>query len=1068
MAFEYTQAYLNSFRWAKSAYKYANGLLVDQKVNITENVLTSSIYSNLEQIPNSITTDSQWNLATNSTMSNMAGMYQSLETLNSYLLGIQDNTVSRLRQSENTLNQLEATVRSVKTYNQTGSSTLLTLNGGDYSWIETDFKFYTDADPLSTIPNEGVFVLGNSGVHSSVRSHTGFPGSLIIEKTLTSIIEHGDLSSVIDGTNISNWQAKSYNKSLLRTSPQDVPWVPSDYQQGLAIMMTAYLDRPIYISEIFINPSNDNPFYLLSVSWTPLGVKNFLDISTFTTATTGTTTFDSSKSTWTVAGGSGFATFTFDLSSHLSYSPSPGVVITPSATSLSGTRAQLNFSMQGVGNTTAGIRISWLDASGHVIDTQYLTDYINTLTQTYSLPDFIPSLSCSGKIDIGIFNSDDLTASVTFPRVEMLLGENIVTPAGGYRITKPTTITLPTTIHSNRISLVFAQTDPYRETSAISNGVTIPSMPLNRDLTNSLQKEINNQIDKLNFNGAQQNFFVYSIGLTELDFRYREFIPHGRLVSKPVNLSREVRNIWINADIDTYNGNNTSFYVYPYEDNEKFKYLLNPFLVQNSYSKQSSNQTGEILTILTSEEYNNGWGTDLSPTPMVLPEIPYTDTFNGTDQNGVVSLTYPASISRIKINKVQSWLDDNSIWPSYFDPNSTTIYSLNPIATGYPINTVPGTGLSIVQQLRKGTVPVIFEDLIINQDGYIPIKVTVRTSDWTAYPDTYGKPQQNIIKVALSEKLTLLSGGKTSTQTTSSNTTNPNNTPSVTTASVSSLTDLPALPSGWSWNKIGPQPNGKIKYTAVHNLLGYVPTTATNVQSGQTTKTTTNTTTTVYNGVFKTAFQNILTGKSGTFIDLWWQNPITGELVAISPANYDINTVDGTVSINSAPPPAFVADSLRISGDPTKVIVLANYKYISNQTNVTYYNDILDYITPSSSGLFGDVIRPFTTSYPVTRNMTDYISGTTPTLTPPNFDKLSNDYYPVIEYYVDSDNLLHFATSFWVEGDTPGEIEVDYFTLKLRPRVGVEVNRVNAPTSSNFIHAISLGVKEASIVPTQI
>ena len=911
------------------------------------------------------------------------------------------------------------------------------------------------------IPNESVFVLQNSGKFSAIRSYSGFPGTIKIEKSLTHLIETGDLANVIDGTDYSNWQVKSYTKSPLKAVPQDVSWLPADYQHGLAVMLTSYLDRPVYMSEIYIEPSNDNPFYLLGISWTPLGVKNFIDFSQFSTAyASSIVNYNSLTNVWKVVAATGFATLQFDLASNLSYTPSPGVVIVPAATALSGTRAQVKFSMQGVGSGRAGLRLSWLDASGNVIDTQYSTDYVNSLTDIYNLVDFIPALAATGQIDIGVFENSQTPLTVTFSQIELLLGENIFTPGGGMKISKPTTITLPTTVHSDRISLVLAQTDPYRETATVDNNFVMSTMPYDRFITPSIQKEINSQIGMLNSRGPQDNFFVYSLGLVELDFRYREFIPHGRLVSKPVHLSREIRNIWLNAEIDVYNGNDTTFNIYPYEDNEKFKYTLNPFLVQNADTKQSSFVEGEVLLILTTEELEAGWGDSVSPTPLILPEIPYTEIFQGSAQDGTVSLKFPPYLSRIKSNSVQQWLNDNSIWPAYFDPNASTVYSV-----GNPSDL---TDKTIPNALRKGSLPTIDQANIIKKVGYIPIRVTVKTDQFIAYPDTYGKPQQSIIKISLGEKLTQVSGGyqtiNTSTVTQTKDGAS-SATPAVTSFSTNNPATLPKLPAGWQWIIDTPPSlfNRTTKYVAVKTAVTPAPTTTNNGgfwwgrfgQNTQATNTNQTVSTVVYNGTYKTAFQNILTGKTGSFIDLYWQNPTTGDLVAITPSNYVLNARDGSIQINTAPPTGFT-------------VVLANYKYISNQGNVTYYNDILDYITPTSTGLFGDAVRSYTTNYPVTRNMTDYVKGTTPTLTPPNFDKLSSDYYPIIEYYVDADSVLHFAANFWLQGDTPGEIEVDYTTLAIRPRVGIEINRVNAPTSSNFIHAVSLGVKEASVIPTLI
>lgn len=87
-------------------------------------------------------------------------------------------------------------------------------------------------------------------------------------------------------------------------------------------------------------------------------------------------------------------------------------------------------------------------------------------------------------------------------------------------------------------------------------------------------------------------------------------------------------------------------------------------------------------------------------------------------------------------------------------------------------------------------------------------------------------------------------------------------------------------------------------------------------------------------------------------------------------------------------------------------------------------------------------------SYPVTRNVTDYLTGKVPSLRPANMDRTDPGYYPVYEYYVDESGNLIFANDLFKFGDTPAIIEVEYDTLNINPRIVIAFDKPEVGTST--------------------
>lgn len=172
---------------------------------------------------------------------------------------------------------------------------------------------------------------------------------------------------------------------------------------------------------------------------------------------------------------------------------------------------------------------------------------------------------------------------------------------------------------------------------------------------------------------------------------------------------------------------------------------------------------------------------------------------------------------------------------------------------------------------------------------------------------------------------------------------------------------------------------------------------------------------------YSAVHQNIAASPGGVALTVYFsqsKGPASGDVLI--PANFlQVDTALGIVTINKTPP---------ASGyDQVK----ANYYYIPGE------NDTREPVgvTGTTSSL------ALTQGYPVTRNRTPYLEPTVPLLRPPVLDPLDSNYYPVYEYYCDSEGTLHFASPLFPYGDNPAQVVIAYPTLAVRPRLVINMTR---------------------------
>jgi hypothetical protein len=1050
--FEFTTAFLKAFSWAKQTYSYLLGFDPSPSISITSQDLTRSIASSLYPSPNTIASDSDWNNYSASQIANLGGMYKTADQADAYYTGLYTLVDGRIGEAETRVSRLESDLRSIISKNKFYSTESITINGGDTTLLETNDSYYIDFDSLIPVPSENIFRLRDTGFFSAIRS-SNFPGQLQFEASLGQIVSNGNVYSIVDGSRNTFWIGTYYASAPIRASSNDVPWLPTLYKDGFAFQLTYYIDRPILATEVYIDPVTTEPYDLVSVSWTPSTVSNTLkngDLSSNSIwSYLGSATYSSnlgiSNGAIVATNSSGYASQTFTI---------PYSFLTSSSSSLVGfgSRAELQYTFKGIGASEAGCRIVWLDSSGTVINYSKNTGFPSAFFSTQRMVDFIPSNAASGRIDVGIFSSSTNPGSAIFDNLTLYLGEESYQV--GASISSTTTISLPKLIHSSRVSFIFAQRNPRKEIIT-KTGTDINFSPLNSTNINiPLQKSVQNQIDNLSSFGPQTSTFAYRIGMKELDLRYREHYPRGSIVSVPLRAGQEIRELWVTSEMGFQFAGDANFCIYPSADNPAKKVYVSPFLTSNlSYAQGTSLQDGDVVKIFTTEE-SSVYASPSDKTYITDP-VSVKDTLNGTDTSGKILLSNPIHLRRVQVSRVSKWLDNYSIYPSSYDANLGTLFGV--------------ANQSIINQLRSGNYTSISLTNLVSSPGYQPIKVTVETSNFVAYPDVFGVSQGTSLAAVVGEAL----NGSLKVSTTTNTTTNTpdfsswlNSTLGSTILSdqalvatlpytfVASLQASPNLPLITIYNQTSfPFGSEALKKLQVvyNNLKSQGKLTSTGGNTSVSTSTNTASS-------FVTSHYPLVTGAGGAYLKLYWVNSLavnsssyTASSLAYMPipkSGYIVaDYLNGIIEVTSPQPSGF--DKLYI-----------DYIYISQKNTDDYLSSTINSISPISKNSIIGELNSNARVFPITRNMTDYTFGTIPKLTIPDFDPLSYTYYPIIEYYVSNDNHVVFSRDFFAYGDLPAKITIEYESLKINPRVAVEVIRTGSSASTPTIYNVSLNVRE--------
>jgi hypothetical protein len=509
--------------------------------------------------------------------------------------------------------------------------------------------------------------------------------------------------------------------------------------------------------------------------------------------------------------------------------------------------------------------------------------------------------------------------------------------------------------------------------------------------------------------------YEYILGGWELDLRYREFIKSGYWVSQSFNLPGEIRELTLLPTMNTGDSNETDirFYVSLSEDES--------IALNNLKKLEAPNYNLKLKAV-----GEPGPDSYISIAPKQTKDI-----INGTDRYHKAKLSLFPYISREKIATIKNTLDSyDSLKLFTYDPNTTNVlYTVNSSSNSgvwnnastyvfgnrvaYPTD---GTYYTCIRGHNSASTPAstyvpsaansdywqLCETIIKTIPGYKPIEVKLKINNKLIFPDILGRAENQLSKLVSREVLDIETDGSVITDT--------------------STTDKTVATRDNTISR---------KIIEEHKLSS-----------------------TTYITKYPIEWDDV--SKRGNRVALYWHK--VGDIVGtamdhtndilIKPSNYDVVGVASTKSDSTASyynKTRIIMKSAGFSQIPAGItdtdiedtyIVIAYYRTrVSAAGYLAGEEFVLD--TTQVEGLSPLLSQ----SYPVTRNMTDYVNGTTPTLKLFNDDKSNPEkYYPVYEYYINEFGEIVFANDLFYLGDTPAEITVDYQTLGVNPRIVIEMD----------------------------
>lgn len=1007
-----------------------------------------------------------WNVFSQETAGTVAAIFNSIDHAQAYSNAVRTLAISRLEESERRVSEIESSLKQLRATARFNASTSITIRGGDTGWVESNPDYYADTGTLQLVPNENIFRLRDTGHFSSIRSLGGFAGKAVIEHSLGSLVYTGEIDAISDGSNTTFWSTAHFTPAPVRANRLDVPWLPLGYTHGSAVMVTYHMDRPTLASEVFIDPVATEPFILTSISWRPTDLASVFGASGyFENGTDAAWSLSGSSFFWTDAGvgstnalvvpsPSGYASWTFDIDQVLAASISG--ITQPTVQDPTGVRVELIYAYRAIGSSLAGARISWLNSTGAEIAHILEENYPSAFFSSNRLTTFIPAGAASGVVRLGVFTGLTDPASAIFDNVSLYVGEQSWDT--NIEIKGPTTITLRQIALSGRYSFVFAQTHPRREVLVKEpDGPPVKSpLALHPDIDPGLKRAVQSSLDRGSFKGTGEYIFAYRIGFKELDLRYREHVPRGSLVSLPMRTAGEIRRIWVSTELGKHHTEGMRFYVYPLANDIDRKVEIAPFRSGDldSAGGNSNISEGQILHVYTPEELDEGWS---KPSDQVVRADPRQEieVFDGTDRNGRVDLNNSPHVRLPSLYSpttgIQAWLEEHSIYPTSFDPNAATLYGLTE------------TSRALIDSLRErqAALPTIARDDLETRAGYLPVKISIFTDRWTAHPDTLGRPDRTPVRAVVGEVLQATTFVETSTETVEqvigfdqwlASTTLQEYGLLARTAAAKKIVAREQFTQDLTLTRVF-----EINPAFKRIILSYVRADYARLKAGgqlgkdqQTVST--NTSAVERDNTYRTKNSPIITGPSGTGVKVYIRNATTGVILPLAQTDVVVEAEKGLVHLKKELPTGYTE-------------VLASYQYVTSNGTEDFFSSTIGFITEGASGglieIAGDLgLR--TRTLPITRNMTDYIGGRIPDMRFPNLDRLSKDYYPVIEYYITPTGQIQFARDFWKHGDLPARIEVETETLAIEPRVEVNASRSGSPSATPQVRFVSLHVREGA------
>lgn len=1028
---EYLLAYLSMSSWTTNLYQQLLG-----GVDMSQGS-AMSVGTYLDQ---NVSNAQQWNQTSGDLLANAAGMYQEINLVYKTLYSVDTKLKAEINRLEGGVKAYEAInkrLKSQSTLKYTPSARFdFDLSSSD--WVDYSQEYYTLSSELDIKKSEQIIALGSAGGFSCIRSQGGFIGTVKIENVLGQVVNETDPSMAFDGSDTTQWMASAKTPSPIKIDPSAVLWLSSKYQQGAAVRLRIELERPMLVSELYIDPLTIDPMILDTLAYRPLDAINLLANPNFSLLT------GDIIDSWT------------------SYSSAFGVTgagldgSTAASLTYSGTISQtlpvndygmldLHWLQKGSYGVLAGATITWILGTGATLTTTNKCFKLSSTWQNCKASIHIPTGVSSAIVQFGLQTPNDqatMWIDTAFVGVNTTQSELPQFTEDECRLSGPRTLMFDRPIFSDTFWLVFTQPHTRAGVWPVSTGT------------------INNN----------RQMFEYEFGAKEIDLRYNEYLTNGRLVSIPFLTNNEIREIWIESSEKIEDQGGLSYYI-AVKKQDPLEY---PDVIELSSLSDPIPTNPKRIKIYTSEEKAAGWGPTtvnsqqiiqlnskesaviltLDPTP-----LEWTSQ-NGTDRFGKLLLPEISHTIMPRVVSIQTFLASSYPKAIDFDPNASKVLGMTmpstsmSLASYYNVINSTAASRSDIERSLPSTIPASGMPITTSIKGYQPIKVWIDTPDWKASPDTFGVPEKSRVRFVRFEMLTanqLAAQRKVSTN--DQNLFSVGSTTGKIPANTSTHQDLQIIKSGAN--------KGNFSITlADGNTMMVTEREWSSFKRGTSSRSSTEKISERSINTYQTQYWPLVDGSKGglvssaggnSLVRLWWYKAIPTPVVyPIGQGGYRVTDASlGLVEVLMAPP-------------STGCVLAADYWHASDKEGQEPYSWSLALTLPISGYTIDDGYKETLTavSYPITRNMTDYVYGKIPVLKPPMFDAMQDDYYPVIEYYLNGNNELVFATEFFEYGDTPAKIKVEYETLKIAPRLFIDMTRAGRSTRSSTIDSISLCARE--------
>lgn len=488
-----------------------------------------------------------------------------------------------------------------------------------------------------------------------------------------------------------------------------------------------------------------------------------------------------------------------------------------------------------------------------------------------------------------------------------------------------------------------------------------------------------------------RNRYLYTLGAWEIQINHQEYAPHGLWVRQPYHPRGEARACQLMTDppLSTL-GRDIRFWLTARASDGTEKAQL---------------FTGEALFFSSTER-----AVDTQTPHFVLPPVTRRESFEGTDRNGRVILSQHPYVNLETVWQVQTALSSGALQaPLRFDPNKA-LYHLYTSGSAWRRMKSQGYQIQAV-------------------NGYRPLKVWLNFPDGeTAVPDTLGRMQPGDIGYSGLETLESVTQEVVYERRKKRRLRNPGDflqglfrRQGERPAGLDNLFNF-----DWSTYVRDNDPDEEDSTEEPRQRKKGDGRSRRRPQRPRTVKR--------IRAELHTRFPKIVSGPKGAAFSLYLHksadvdgsgNAILSGDVLVPHKHYTLDPETGILRVHTRPP----------RGNPEYDTFIAYYYFFRQENSREEFEEARTGTLPTSGvDLSGDIVQ----TYPVTRNMTDYVRGDVRRLRPAQLDDLLPDYYPVYEYLVNEHGEVVFANNFHPYGDTPARVTVEYESLLIEPRLIVE------------------------------